>query len=234
MKNGRESDLYPPVAALLSKLGYQVSGEVKGCDIAAEKEGSLLVVELKKQFTLSLLYQAVERQTRAEEVYVAIPRPKKGLRTRQWKNQLALLKRLGIGLLTVALDSPLATVDCHLEAAHQETVKNKKKKHSLFQELKQRNIGYHNGGVNHTKILTAYREKSIAIACQMQSRGIVSAKELKESGLERTGPMLQRNVYGWFQKVSYGNYTLSSAGEEMLQDGEFSEAITFYREFANE
>ena len=106
-----ETDLYEPVCRFLEEEGYRVQAEVKDCDIAAEKDGELIIVELKKSFQLKLVYQALDRQSLTEQVFVAIPRPQKGQREKSWKNMLKLLKRLEIGLLTVALDSPLKTVD---------------------------------------------------------------------------------------------------------------------------
>ena len=58
----RESDLYAPVRDYLEGLGYEVRGEVRGCDIAAVRDGELIVVELKTGFTLELIYQALDRQ----------------------------------------------------------------------------------------------------------------------------------------------------------------------------
>ena len=101
---------------------------MKDCDIAAVKDGQLLIVELKKAFNLKLVYQGMERQSLTDQVFVAIPRPKKGAREKAWKDMLKLLKRLELGLLTVALDSPLKTVDVVLEPSDSPIRKNKKKK----------------------------------------------------------------------------------------------------------
>ena len=60
------------------KSGYQVQGEVDGCDITAIMGDELVVVELKTSFNLKLLSQAVKRQRVADSVYVAIPKPKGG------------------------------------------------------------------------------------------------------------------------------------------------------------
>ena len=47
MTEFKETDLYEPIRAFLEEEGYQVQAEVKHCDIAAEKNGRLVVVELK-------------------------------------------------------------------------------------------------------------------------------------------------------------------------------------------
>ena len=80
----RESDLYGPVRDYLENLGYQVKGEVKDCDIAALRDGELIVVELKRGFTLELIYQALDRQRVADGVYVAVPLPRRRSMSRIW------------------------------------------------------------------------------------------------------------------------------------------------------
>ena len=62
MESLRESDLYGPVRDYLEGLGYEVKGEVRDCDITALRDGELIVVELKRGFTLELVYQAMDRQ----------------------------------------------------------------------------------------------------------------------------------------------------------------------------
>ena len=43
MEKLRESDLYGPVRDYLTGLGYEVKGEVKDCDIAAVRDGEMIV-----------------------------------------------------------------------------------------------------------------------------------------------------------------------------------------------
>ena len=78
MADFKETDLYEPVRSFLEEEGYQVQAEVKGCDIAAVKEGQMVIVELKKAFNLKLVYQGLERQSLTDQVFLAIPRPKRG------------------------------------------------------------------------------------------------------------------------------------------------------------
>lgn len=72
---------------------------------------------------------------------------------------LKLLKRLEIGLLTVALDSPLKTVDVVLTPSDSLAWKNRKKRERLQVELENRQVSANTGGMNRRKIVTAYREK---------------------------------------------------------------------------
>ena len=90
----RESDLYGPVRDYLENLGYQVKGEVKDCDIAALRDGELIVVELKRGFTLELIYQALDRQRVADGVYVAVPLPRRGYRAPHIRDMERLCRRL--------------------------------------------------------------------------------------------------------------------------------------------
>ena len=97
----KESDLYQPIKDYLDSLGYDTKGEVKDCDITAIKDDELIVVELKKGFTIELLYQAIERQKIADSVYVAIPLPKRGYKNPHYKDLVTISKRLEVGLIFV-------------------------------------------------------------------------------------------------------------------------------------
>ena len=72
-----ESNLYLPVKRFLEKLGFEVKGEVCGCDLVAldAKEPVAVVIgELKLTFTLDLVLQAVDRLAACDEVWLEIGR----------------------------------------------------------------------------------------------------------------------------------------------------------------
>lgn len=230
MTDFKETDLYEPIRAFLEAEGYQVQAEVKHCDIAAQKDGTLVVVELKKAFGLKLVYQALERQSLTDEVYVAIPRPQRSAKEKAWRDMLRLLKRLELGLLTVALDSPLKTVDVVLTPSDSMIRKNKRKKEQLQAELDGRRLAENIGGMTRRKIITAYREKSIRLACLLERAGKLSLAELREMGLEELTPLLSRNYDKWFQRVEKGVYTLSEKGKEALSQEDYTRVVAFYRE----
>ena len=211
MTEFKETDLYEPIRAFLEEEGYQVQAEVKHCDIAAEKDGRLVVVELKG--LLKLVYQGLERQSLTDEVFVAIPRPKKGAREKAWQDMLRLLKRLELGLLTVALDSPLKTVDVVLTPADSMIRKNKRKKEQLQAELEGRQLDANIGGMTRRKIITAYRERVIRLACILEREGEISLAELRARGLEELAVLLSRNYEKWFVRVEKGVYALSEKGK---------------------
>ena len=229
MADFKETDLYEPIRAFLEEKGDQVQAEVKDCDIAAVKDGQLLIVELKKAFNLKLVYQGMERQSLTDQVFVAIPRPKKGAREKAWKDMLKLLKRLELGLLTVALDSPLKTVDVVLEPSDSLAWKNRKKREKLQAELENRQVDGNVGGMTRRKIMTAFREKSIRLACLLEREGQVSTATLRERGMEEYLPLLGRNYDKWFGRVEKGVYTLSEKGKEALESEDFAKAVAFYR-----
>ena len=229
MADFKETDLYEPIRAFLEEEGYQVQAEVKDCDIAAVKDGQLVIVELKKSFNLKLVYQGLERQSLTEQVFVAIPRPKKGAREKSWKDLLKLLKRLELGLLTVALDSPLKTVDVVLEPSDSIAWKNRKKGEKLQAELENRQVDANVGGMTGRKIMTAFREKSIRLACLLEKEGQVSTASLRERGLEDSVGILSRNYDKWFKRVEKGVYALSEKGKEALEKEDYAKVVSFFR-----
>jgi len=229
MTDFKETDLYEPIRAFLEEEGYQVQAEVKNCDIAAVKDGQMVIVELKKAFNLKLVYQGLERQSLTEQVFVAIPRPKKGAREKAWKDMLKLLKRLELGLLTVALDSPLQTVDVVLEPSDSIAWKNRKKREKVQAELEQRQVDGNVGGMTRRKIMTAFREKSIRLACLLEREERVSLAALRERGMEDSVGILSRNYDKWFKRVEKGVYALSDKGKEALENEDYAKAVAYYR-----
>jgi hypothetical protein len=58
----KETDLYFPLKYYLEKQGYTVNSEVHNCDIVARKNDELVIIELKKHFSVSLLAQVLIRK----------------------------------------------------------------------------------------------------------------------------------------------------------------------------
>lgn len=216
-----ETDLYKPVHDYLEGLGYNVQGEVKGCDLAALMGEDLVVVELKTSFNLKLLAQAVKRQRAADSVYVAIPRPKGGARTAGWRDMCMLLRRLELGLITVAPDKEEGQVEVCFHPNTFDRLKsarsNKKVRHHIIKETVSRSGQYNTGGSIRKKLVTAYREQAIHIACCLMKYGRLSPAEMKKLGTcPKTPHILQDNHYGWFSRVSRGIYELNDCAREFL------------------
>jgi hypothetical protein len=71
-----ETALYDAVKAFLERQGFEVKGEVCGCDIVAVRGGEapvLVVTELKLGLSLELVLQGVDRSRAADEVWLAVP-----------------------------------------------------------------------------------------------------------------------------------------------------------------
>lgn len=232
-----EAELYMPVKRFFEALGYAVHGEVRGCDLTAHKDGRLVIVEFKKNFSLKLIYQAIDRQKMTEDVYVCIPRPKKFSRNTR-RDMLGLVKRLGMGLMTVATDSPLRHVDVLVYPEHPVALAAKKHANKLtnklMKEIAGRSADLNTGGANRVKINTAYRERAVKIACILERSGPLPASVLVAGyGCEKDAwRIVSRNMYGWFEKRAKGIYGLSFAGKEALNDTALNPLTDYYRAFA--
>ncbi|HKK47813.1 MAG TPA: hypothetical protein VJ932_01870, partial [Alkalispirochaeta sp.] len=72
----RESDLYTPLKRWLEGQGYQVSAEVRGCDMVAQlphSDDDPVILELKVRMSLDLITQGVRRQEISPSVYLVVP-----------------------------------------------------------------------------------------------------------------------------------------------------------------
>jgi len=226
----KESDLYNPVCEYFKCLGYNVQAEVKSCDLVAVNNHETIIAELKTSFCLKLVYQAIERQSLTNLVYVVIPRPKKGAKSREWKNMLSLMKKLDIGIITVAIDSELKSVDIISVPEGHRKNNNAKKKAKLDKELNERSMNTNTGGVSKTKILTAYKEKCIFALCLAEKNGKITPSELKKALNDPYADKIPRsNYYGWFIKIEKGVYVISGKGLEILQGDDFKSTVDFYR-----
>jgi hypothetical protein len=226
-----ETDLYKPVQEYLEGLGYNVQGEVEDCDLVAIKGDELVVIELKTSFNLKLLSQAVKRQRAADSVYVAIPRPKGGTRTAGWRDMCMLLRRLELGLITVAADKEEDQVEVHFHPNTFDRVRsvrsNKKVRHHIMMEATARSGHYNTGGSNKKKLITAYRERAVHVACCLMKFGPLSPSKIRKLGAApKTSNILRDNHYGWFTRVSRGLYELNDSAQEFM-DG-YPELVEHY------
>jgi hypothetical protein len=217
-KDFREEDLYKPIYECLSLQGYTVRSEVNHCDIAAAKGDELLVVEMKKSLNLDVILQAALRQKLADMVYIAVPKPGRDLFSKRWKNLSYLLKRMQLGLMVVSLKDDYSCVEVVFEPAPFDMVKckkqSKKKKQELIKEFEARYGDFNTGGSTGKKLMTAYREMAVHIACCLIKYGPLKPKALRQLGTDekKTTDILFRNHYGWFENISRGLYGISEKG----------------------
>ncbi len=214
----RETDLFGPVRDLLASQGYQVRAEVGDCDVAAEKDDSLVVVELKRRIDLKLVLQATARQRITDSVYVAVP-ARVYATHRQRRHLARLLRQLELGLLLVHARGRGARQGARVEVAfHPEPYDRRKRRRArrqVIQEMRARSGGQNVGGSAPAPRMTAYREEAVRAARCLDVHGPLSPKRLKGLGCsDRVGKIVYDNFYGWFQRVGRGLYEVSDAGRQ--------------------
>ncbi|MDR2183342.1 MAG: DUF2161 family putative PD-(D/E)XK-type phosphodiesterase [Clostridiales bacterium] len=227
MDNFKEEELYNPVKGFFEGRGYVVRGEVKRCDMALVKGDDLAIVELKKSFNMSLLYQAIDRQKIANMVYIAIPR--KVFMARRG-HILYILEKMGIGLITIAMDSPARLVEAHL-LPNMAQGRNNRRTKQLLAEFNGRSFDANLGGGAGRKLMTAHRERNLHIACALERVGEARPVDLAEkyNCVEYAQRLLAVNIYGWYERVERGVYSLSQIGMDALSDPQYAEIVAYYR-----
>lgn len=217
-----ETDLCKPVKDFLIEQGYDVRSEVKDCDLAAIRDNELVIVELKRNLSVNLLAQAVKRQKTADLVYVAVPKPKRVFANSKWQDICHLLRRLELGLILVSFKGKNSFVEVPMDPVPFDRKKsmkrNDKKREGIIKEVRNRNMDLNIGGSKGKKLVTAYRESAIFIACCLNKFGPLSPKQLRSLGTnpEKTTSILSENHYGWFDRVKRGLYSINDAGKEGL------------------
>lgn len=212
----KETDLFPHLKEWLEAQGYTVRAEVKGCDIAAVKDGRLVLVEIKRTINLELVYQIIRRQAADALVYGAIIAPKEF--DKRWREGVRLFKRLQAGLILVYMDeTPRVELLLHPEPQRQGVRRNTTK--AYLREMSGRTVETNVGGSPGWNTMTAMREKALAVAVALERFGPSPKHLLCLTGASSmTGSILRRNRDGWFCQVSPGVYGLTEAGEEALRD----------------
>lgn len=202
-----ETDLYAPVKRFLEAQGYVVKSEVKSCDVVALRGGEPpLIVELKTGLTLQLLYQAVDRLTMVDTVYIAVERPKRGVTSQALK----LCRRIGIGLIIVAKSGSVEVLADPVPYAPRQ---NAKRKNLLLREFAKRQGDPNTGGSTGKPLMTAYRQDALRCVAHLTAHGASRIRDVKAATeVDRASTILRDNVYGWFEKLERGIYGLTQAG----------------------
>jgi hypothetical protein len=204
-----ETSLYLPVKRFLEGLGFDVKGEIRGCDVVALDRTAgangapvgVVIGELKLAFTLDLVLQAVDRMSACGEVWLAVQASRRG-RGREADPRVKKLCRLiGVGLLAVY---PSGKVDVLVEPVPWRPRPDAKRRSRIVSEHRRRLGDPAAGGSTRQPIMTAYRQQALtcaAILAQAPGR----PRDLKLSAPDAP-KILQGNVYGWFAKVERGVY----------------------------
>lgn len=204
-----ETSLYQPVKAFLEAAGYEVKGEVGGCDLVgiSRSDPSVVVIcELKLTFNLELILQAVDRAAIADEVWIAA-RMSKGKGREADKRYRNLCRRLGIGMLAVSEAGEVSIIVSSIAPMPRT---NPKRRSRLVREHQRRRGDPALGGSTRTPIMTAYRQQALVCA-EALFDGPRRPRDLRPVAPD-AGKILLGNVYGWFERVSNGVYQLTDAG----------------------
>lgn len=205
-----ETDLYAPVKALFEAQGYVVKGEVQGCDVVAVRGAEPpVVVELKRAFGIGLVLQGIDRLAMTDAVYLAVG---------AWPNRLRevkkLCRRLGLGLMVVG--NP--RVEVLLDPLPYRPRTNRRRAARLLGEHARRIGDPTRGGSTRQPIMTAYRQEALRCAGLLAAHGPMSLAALRAAAdVPNAASILQRDVYGWFERVSRGVYGVSPEGRRGLE-----------------
>ena len=209
-----ETDLYPPVKRHLEKLGLEVKGEVRGCDLVALSDGSpelVVIGEMKQSFTLELVLQAVERTSACDEVWLAVGASKRGRGRENDARVKKLCRFLGFGLLTVNTEG---RVDVVAEPTPWKPRRDAKRRSRIVMEHRRRKGDPVMGGSTRTPQMTAYRQQALVVANALA--GAPSCPRDLRMLAPDAAKILQGNVYGWFERIERGLYRLTSSGHAAL------------------
>lgn len=209
-----ETTLYLPVKRFLEKLGFEVKGEIDGCDLVALRQGEPPVVvigELKLSFTLELVLQGVDRTAACDEVWLAVRASSRG-RGRETDPRVRKLCRfLGFGLLGVFARGH---VEVLVEPKPWRPRRDNRRRSALVEEHRRRHGDPAAGGSTRAPIMTAYRQRSLICAAALAA-GPGTTRALRAT-VPDAPTILLRNVYGWFVRVERGLYALTKEGKAAL------------------
>jgi hypothetical protein len=80
------------------------------------------------------------------------------------------------------------------------------------------------GGSNRRPVMTAYRQDALRCAKELDVKGPLKLRDLRAAtGVERAASILQRDVYGWFDRIERGVYALAPSGQKALST--FEDAV---------
>jgi hypothetical protein len=209
-----ETTLYLPIKRFLEGLGFEVKGEVCGCDVVALDKGApaaVVIAELKLAFTLELVLQAVDRLPACDDVWLAVRASRRGRGRESDARVRKLCRLLGFGLVAV---SARGNIEVIVEPVLWRPRRDPKRRSRIVEEHRKRRGDPALGGSTRRPIMTAYRQQALDCA-----RALAEApgrpRDLKPT-LPDAAKILQRNVYGWFERIERGRYGLTELGRAEL------------------
>jgi hypothetical protein len=219
--SGAEARLYAPVKDFLERRGYEVKGEVRGCDLVAIRaDEPPVIVELKRRFSLALVLQGIDRLALSDRVYLAVPRPEP--RRAPGPDRAEVRRRLGLGLILV--DRGRRRVDVLEEPLPYRPRRAPQRTLRLAEEFARRVGDANTGGVVGVPIVTAYRQDALRCLRTLAASGPMRVAALRAAAeVPAAARIVQRNVYGWFARTARGTYALTDGGRAALI--RFAEAL---------
>jgi hypothetical protein len=214
MRSPMETSLYRPIKTFLEAAGYEVKGEVGGCDLVGLSRSDppvVVICELKLSFNLELILQAVDRATVSDEVWIAAKVSAKGRGREADRRYRDLCRRLGIGMLGV---SDRGEVSIIVSSVSPMPRTNPKRRTRLVREHQRRRGDPSLGGSTRKPIMTAYRQQAMLCAEALQA-GPLRPRDIKIHAPD-AGRILLSNVYGWFERVKPGVYQLTELGRSIV------------------
>lgn len=212
----KETDLYPPVKAHLEAQGYAVKGEIGPADVVGMRGDDMVVVELKKGFSLTLFHQAIARLALCDCVYVAVAKGKGRPWLKSLRENQRMARRLGLGVMAVNMETGEVKVYC--DPGPYAPRKVARKKRAIVTEFEKREGDPNMGGLQGARV-TAYRQEATLCAEFLALAGEARGAEVaKSTGVARATLIMRNNHYGWFEKVSTGVYRLSAVGQGALAE----------------
>ncbi len=213
----QETELYPPVKAYLEAQGYEVKGEVGAADVmACRGTDPPVIVELKTGFSLALFHQAIERLKITDAVYVAVPKKTGRGSHRAFRDNLALARRLGLGVITVRPRD--GTVEVHVDPGPYAPRKSPARQDRLLREFARRVGDPNAGGATRVKLVTAYRQDALRCAHHLADGPAKGAEVAKATGVPNATRLMADDHYGWFERVATGIYRLTPKGTDALDN----------------
>ena len=199
-----EVALYAPVKALLESQGYDVKGEVNGCDIVGTRgDEPPVIVELKRSFSLALVHQGIDRLAMTDAVYLAV-----GAWPRRQAEVRRLCRRLGLGLMVVTS----GRADVVEDPLPYRPRRDARRASRLLREHQRRVGDPTSGGSTRQPIMTAYRQEALRCARLLEAGPMAIRAMRPLADVPHAGAILRDDVYGWFERVERGTYALTPKG----------------------
>ena len=211
----QETSLYEPVKRFLESMDFAVKGEIGGCDVVGVRAGEppvVVICELKLQFNLELVLQAVDRAAACDEVWLAACMSIRGKGRESDARFRNLCRHLGLGLLGVSANGQVHVL---LSPVAPTPRRDPRRRSRLIDEHRRRQGDPVAGGGSRAPIMTAYRQEALACAAALAD-GPKRPRDLKPA-MPNAPKILLNNVYMWFSRVDRGVYELTGKGREALQ-----------------